>query len=125
MMDGERQKRLAFDHPRLDVFPLEFNRGWDEIVLDLANELDEIAPGWKPLQIKEKFGLLRFYWHHESLSEEVLDRAEDAIQRAEERSAVICEMCGKPGSIRGKSWVMTLCDEHGDKYDKGELRREE
>ena len=128
-MAVRRSKRLAFAHQSLDGFPLEFNRGWDQIVIDLANELDEIAPGWKPTQIKEKFGVLRFYWE---LSEEALDRAEDAIRRAEDairraedRSAVTCEMCGEPGSLRGKSWVMTLCDEHGIRYDRGELMREE
>ena len=116
--------RLTDVHPKLVGFPLEFNKGWDQIVLDLARELDEIDPGWEPLQIKEKFGALRFYWKKES-SDGSPDEAWDAIERAERRSRETCEMCGREGRLRGKSWVMTLCDEHGDKYERGELIREE
>ena len=115
--------RLTEAHPKLAGFPLEFNEGWDQVVFDLARELDGIVPGWEPLQIKEKFGGLRFYWRDGSdddgLDDDTMDEAGDAIERAERRSKETCEMCGKVGRLRGRSWVKTLCDEHGDEFEGG------
>ena len=66
------------------------------------------------VQVKEKFGSLRFY----------VDRATDEhynyIRFAENLSAVTCEECGAPGKMRGRGWYYTACDEHtkdGDKDD--------
>lgn len=38
-------------------------------------------------------------------------RIEELISEAEEASFKICEGCGKPGTVRGESWVRTQCDE--------------
>lgn len=58
------------------------------------------------LQVKEKFGGLRFYY----------DGGDSAIAgmvtMAEEWASHTCEECGKPGKSRDLSWVKTLCDEH-------------
>jgi hypothetical protein len=65
------------------------------------------------LQIKEKYGSLRFYWTGR-LSNAAEARVEEAIELAEARSACTCETCGKRGRLfkRG-DWLMTACDEHG------------
>lgn len=58
------------------------------------------------VQVKEKFGTLRFYF----------DGGDEAIhgmvELAEYMSSVTCEECGKPGKLRGGGWVRTLCDKH-------------
>ena len=38
---------------------------------------------------------------------------------AEWKSAVTCEVCGKPGKLRGRYWVYTACEEHTREQDKG------
>lgn len=58
------------------------------------------------VQVKEKFGGLRFY----------VDGADDyvrgLIDMAEGMSLRTCETCGKPGRCRKGGWVSTLCEEH-------------
>ena len=56
-------------------------------------------------QVKEKFGTLHFYMTCAT------DEMWDIIHEAEQRSATICENCGKPGKIRRDGWWLTLCDE--------------
>jgi len=59
------------------------------------------------VQVKEKFGGLRFYVHNGN------ERVHSYINFAEAMSTCTCEICGKPGfigSVRG--WEKTLCDEH-------------
>lgn len=64
----------------------------------------------RALQVKEKFGLLRFYVYGGN------DRTYDYIEFAEAMSGRICEECGAPGVLRGGGWLRTLCDGHaGDR----------
>ena len=59
------------------------------------------------LQVKEKFGGLRFY---------VNCRRNEAIRQrigiAADESFRTCEVCGQPGELREDSFIKTLCDEH-------------
>jgi hypothetical protein len=59
--------------------------------------------GFAVTQVKEKFGMLRFYAPGN-------DRIYDLIDLAERLSCVTCEVCGKYGKLRGHSWVRTLCN---------------
>ena len=59
------------------------------------------------VQIKEKFGTLRFYVHGQ-LSDGL--RAQ-ILQVEEEESARTCERCGAPGQLRNGGWRHTYCDE--------------
>lgn len=58
------------------------------------------------MQVKEKFGTLRFYVGGAS------EQAYHYIEFAEALSARTCEECGAPGQTRGSGWVRTLCDRH-------------
>lgn len=58
------------------------------------------------VQIKEKFGTLRFYT--EGGDEEIYGM----IRMAESMSCVTCEVCGSPGKQRHGGWIRTLCDVH-------------
>lgn len=68
----------------------------------------------KILQIKEKFGTLRFYIAGGD------DYIYGAIHLAESLSARVCEECGKPGQlrVRGSNWLYTACDEHSGPDDR-------
>jgi hypothetical protein len=89
--------------------------GWFDILWRLCEDLEplvaklgqETGCQFEVLQVKEKFGGLRFY---------VNCRRDEAIRQrilaAQEESFHTCEVCGKPGTLREDSWIKTLCDVH-------------
>lgn len=66
------------------------------------------------LQVKEKFGGLRFYFSGGD------DLINGMVQFAESMSYVICEICGHPGSVRNFIWKQTLCDSCAEQEKKVE-----
>jgi hypothetical protein len=60
------------------------------------------------VQVKEKFGGLRFYVDRAS------DKHYDYITFAESMSYRTCEECGAPGQRYTLGWHRTLCDHHAD-----------
>jgi hypothetical protein len=90
--------------------------GWRDLLERLSTRIEAaIAEGGgslRVLQIKEKFGTLRFYWRGE-LSDESRMKVENAIALAEARSACTCEECGEEGRLyrHGGVW-MTRCPAH-------------
>lgn len=91
-----RPKMVANDTYR------ECNKGWDSIIDPLVAQCK--VEGVEILQIKEKFGGLRFYTSGAS------EWLESAIDAAEALSYRTCEDCGSPGStVNVRGWVSTLC----------------
>jgi hypothetical protein len=76
--------------------------GWASLIDAIFDRLPEDA---YILQVKEKWGGLRFYI---SGSRELLD----FISEMENKSLEMCEICGQPGKPREGGWIRTLCDEH-------------
>jgi len=58
------------------------------------------------VQIKEKFGGLRFYYQGGD------DTIDGMVRMAEMWAANCCEECGAPGTRRNGGWIRTLCDIH-------------
>jgi hypothetical protein len=59
------------------------------------------------LQVKEKFGGLRFYVNcRENVA------IDGRIGLAMQESLRTCEICGQPGILRQGRCIKTLCDEH-------------
>ncbi len=85
--------------------------GWSSLIDAIYDRLPEDA---YIMQIKEKFGGLRFYVTR--VSEEV----QDFIGEMEHKSFEICEFCGSPGVPRDTGWILTLCDTH---YAEQESKR--
>ena len=84
--------------------------GWEPLIRELSEKIEahnkqNPKNPVEAVQVKEKFGGLRFYVH--GAPEEIWD----LIQEAEEKSFRICEFCGKPGKPRSTGWIKTLCDE--------------
>lgn len=84
------------------AFGFEVGDGWFDLIKELSEKLEPM--GVVAVQVKEKFGGLRFYVNHAT------DAAWDLIEEAEAKSETICERCGDPGELRGEHWVTTLCD---------------
>jgi len=66
------------------------------------------------VQVKEKFGGLRFYVHAAT------DKHYSYISFAESMSYRTCEECGAPGKTYTDGWHMTLCDIHAAMNGKEE-----
>ena len=62
------------------------------------------------LQVKEKFGTLRFYYRLHGASDEMAKLIRAAVDRAEQASGQICERCGRTAKLStNKGWWSTLC----------------
>jgi hypothetical protein len=85
----------------------ECGDGWYDLIDELSSNLERF--GVQAMQVKEKFGGLRFYisGYNPKYSNEI----DMAIGRAEKKSIRTCEKCGKPGSIRDWGWLQTLCND--------------
>jgi len=74
--------------------------------IDWKNRDKETVKQVVALQVKEKFGGLRFYVKGGD------DYTDGMIALAETLSEATCEKCGAPGKTRTGFWVSTLCDTH-------------
>ncbi|MDE2259969.1 MAG: hypothetical protein KGK17_06575 [Betaproteobacteria bacterium] len=117
--------------------------GWYPLVYQLSAQieveaqrlgLDPQTEAWpRALQVKEKFGTLRFYVSMDDSSEHRytleqfgqmkslrpvagIESVQALISEAEEKSATICEHCGAPGTFRQGGWCRTLCEDCETKY---------
>ncbi len=97
--------------------------GWWDILKRLDEEfariLGEDINRLSIVQIKEKFGGLRVYIDHTSLSSDYWPELFEAGQRAESESYKTCELCGSKDNIdtrgpdhRSFGLTLTLCETH-------------
>lgn len=92
---------------------------WNDLPLRISNWnryrkpfdkwLVDNNPQVEAVQVKEKFGGLRFYTN--GYDEEV----GGMIHMAEQWAVRTCEQCGEPGKQRGHGWIYTLCDKCAEK----------
>ena len=100
----------------------ECDLGWYDIIRDVSNKIERIlekdAENYQcvegeenaycemyAVQIKEKYGTLRYYMSCET------DEISELIREAEALSSQTCERCGKFGKMRGKHWYEVRCDD--------------
>jgi len=89
-------------------------KGWHDILLRLYDDLVDLGWDYSLLQVKEKFGGLRFYIGLGS------NEIHERISQAERESLETCEECGQPGTLEARSfWVRTLCPTHAEEYIEG------
>jgi hypothetical protein len=93
-------------------FGFECGDGWNKLLLKLCNKIqselnkssDEFKKNFRVVQVKEKFGGLRFYVQGGNAE------IDAAITKAEGESLRTCEKCGKKGDQKGSGyWIRTLC----------------
>lgn len=80
-------------------------QGWFGIIKKLSEDITRISPETEAVQVKEKFGGLRFY---------VTNATDDVyalIEDAEEESYKTCENCGTKKNVTTNEhgWMYTLC----------------
>jgi len=102
-------------HHTLMCFGFECGPGWFDLIFELSKRIEAIANDMKasgtndalPLivQVKEKFGSLRFYLHNST------PEIAELIREAEQSSSRLCEVCGQSGTLKqNNGWFTTLCD---------------
>jgi len=102
------------------TFGIECGDGWFPLIEELCSKIEEVIVslpdeerrGTYALQIKEKFGELRFYM---SACNEKIDAL---IDEATSLSLKTCERCGELGKIRTDGWYRTLCDHHEKEWSE-------
>ena len=113
-MKKELQNKLMKKHSKIlesVAYGLSVDDGWYKLIDQLCTQIQEIVdeknlPQVKAVQVKEKFGGLRFYTNHTNEEIRLL------IREAENASYRTCEVCGKNGTPSNKGWIRTLCAEH-------------
>lgn len=108
---------LKSNFPQLysQLHSIDCDDGWYSLIYGLSNtiefHLEYLPPDLKgkifAVQVKEKFGGLRFYLNHGT------PYIDGAVQMAEAMSYCTCETCGNKGSQRNvKGYVFVACDIH-------------
>lgn len=120
-MRQDLTKALNADFPLLFGGDTHFEcgDGWEPLIRGLAQKLEPIIRDWtesvewedlhdrmRAVQVKEKFGGLRFYMGSYS------DEIEAHIREAECQSFRTCEECGNYGTQTRSGWIHTLCALH-------------
>jgi len=101
---------------------MECDDGWYDLIHNLCQDIqnycntnDINTNKLRLLQVKEKFGLLRFYIHilDENNDAVYLDDIDDIVTKYEVLSGHTCEVCGETGSMQAcHGWLKTLCEKH-------------
>jgi hypothetical protein len=107
------RKVMSLNLTRSATIPSDVGEGWYPIVEQLDRDLAAIDEGYVLCQCKEKFSTLRYYvdstFDFDSPEFEAMDAL---IRKAEEKSAITCEFCGKPGTMDNTHyWLKTVCPE--------------
>ena len=128
-MNNENTLKLKQDFPKLYGgcddkislmrFGFAHQDGWFALIYELSEKLSKMDPKLEAIQVKEKFGGLRFYTG--KTSKEVLD----LICEYENKSYKICERCGTTEDVklRGGNWLHTFCDKCDNEYKKEQVER--
>lgn len=114
---SEEQKASGRIYDLYDSFFCDVGNGWYSVLYGLCQELTEvyekagIPVDIVPVQIKEKFGELCFYFKTSNVNQSLNKAVTEIVDKWEEKSTTVCEQCGKNGELRSDlSWVLTLCD---------------
>lgn len=103
-------RRIPDGHGRY----LSVDAGWYSLVIATDAQLAGLDSHYRVLQIKEKFGTLRYYgWLSiDDAGPELFDAMYAVTDDAERASALICERCGTPGILHRSQRirVKTLCN---------------
>ena len=96
----------------LDAMPEAWRKTFGE---QMAAELDEVlkkenfSEKYRIVQIKEKFGGLR--WYDNGVPTSIHKEVRDIIRKYEDLSKKICIRCGKPATHMTRGWITYVCEE--------------
>lgn len=89
------------------------NKSVERAIADARYDaVPQAVPQIVAVQVKEKFGTLRFYTNAAD------DYVHGLISMAESMSARTCEECGSPGETYYDGWHVTLCEKHASEQGR-------
>ena len=120
-MNKENTKKFLDEFPKLyEQYYLNMSQtcmcwgfdcddGWFDLIYQLSKKLAAAYPEIRAVQVKEKFGGLRFYIG--SIDDERYEEIQKLIYEAEEESYKTCERCGTKENVSQTKggWIRTLC----------------
>lgn len=93
---------LAGNWKGIGKISIDCDEGWFSLIEELHAELVQIDPNYQLVQVKEKFGGLRFYADGKEIR--------DVIGKYERLSFSVCEVTGNPGVLMRKHGVFKTLD---------------
>jgi len=103
---GQIQHHIDWSHKQM-----AWSIKWNEEHPDNQREIEQPVAQVVAVQVKEKFGGLRFYYNGGD------DTVDGMVRMAESWAAYTCEKCGAAGKLRGSGWLYTACDQHTREED--------
>lgn len=97
-----------FDQYYLNWLPSDLDKRRREIVSENLREIKIPCPDVVIKRIEVKAGTLEVDWTGGD------DTVTGMIELAKIISRSTCEKCGAPGTIRGKGWIYTSCENHAN-----------
>ena len=99
-----------YEFTNLDELPM----GWrKKFGLDMCEELKQILVDgnclndYRVLQIKEKYGILR--WYDNGIPTSISERYDKWLKKYEDLSEETCIVCGNPGKMVTRGWISPYC----------------
>lgn len=93
-------------------------RAAEDLLKPVFRPVPEAADQVVAVQIKEKFGGLRFYVHGADST------IHNYITMAESMSYRMCEVCGAPGKVYRDGWHTTLCPVHAAENGRTDIEND-
>lgn len=95
----------------IELFGVECGKGWYKLIEPIIDYIDNYNKDKNKeeqiniIQIKEKFGQLRFYTNFGT------EELHEMISNAEEKSYDVCETCGNEQYVGSttQGWIRTIC----------------
>lgn len=107
----EEIEGFDFSYTELDSMPEGWKKAFGEQMCEEIQKLLEEA-NWvyeyRILQIKEKFGCLR--WYDNGVPESIQERFDAIIRKYEDLSKKTCIECGAPATKISTDWISPWCD---------------
>lgn len=96
------------------TFDFSTSPGWFKNISNLIEELisNEYDKEIKIVQVKEKFGGLRFYCRINEGSTLEYSKISEIISKYDDLCYKTCELCGEPGELIKGGWYKTRCEKH-------------
>jgi hypothetical protein len=110
-MKEKFEQFLFKEFPFIETKHFYCGDGWFNLIYSLSHLIEQIVKkdnlkDFKVIQVKEKFGCLRYYI--ENTNKDIFD----LTIKASNQSCFICEECGQLGELRQDlGWLKTLCPE--------------
>lgn len=98
---------INYEYTKLDEMPDGWRRAFGEQMCEeIARELEanNMSDTYHVLQIKEKYGSLR--WYDNGFTE----HGNEIISKYEELSKRTCISCGEPATLVSTGWISPWCD---------------